>query len=79
MDSADKDFGLTYRIPAIFPLRLSKLSIQAGIRACEAKLSFLRVIVFPGKTPSDGLMTRPLTHRCGGSTGIGTIPHLFPV
>jgi hypothetical protein len=32
-------------------------SIQAGIRARELKRLFLRGIVFPGKSPSDMLMT----------------------
>jgi hypothetical protein len=42
--------------PRYFRYARSKASIQAGIRAREAKLSFTCTTVFPGKTPSDWLM-----------------------
>ncbi len=57
--------------PRYFRFARQSANIQAGIRARELKLSFRRVIVFPGKLPSDLLITRLLTHRCGGSTGLG--------
>ena len=56
--------------PRYFRFACQSASIQAGIRAREVKLSFLRAIVFPGGSPSDLLMAQTLTHRCGGSTGL---------